>query len=96
MNEPIRQLTSVTTTQIVVAVIGDAEMAAVTDRRYSEIAEAAREDSRPTICPTGYPVDWDSVKASQARSDLIKASIIFFGLDSDCLSQWDMVDANDC
>ena len=29
---------------------------------------------------------FDAVKASQARSSLIKASIIFFGLDGDCPS----------
>jgi hypothetical protein len=32
-------------------------------------------------CPT-----FDAVKASQARSDFIKATIIFFGLDGDCPS----------
>ena len=33
------------------------------------------------------PPAFDNVKASQARSDLIKATIIFFGLDSDCPSE---------
>lgn len=46
--------------------------AAVADRRYMG---AAREDTRPTF---------DSIKASQARSELIKATIIFFGLDHEC------------
>ena len=31
-------------------------------------------------------LDFDSVKASQARSDFIKATIIFFGLDGECPS----------
>ena len=35
------------------------------------------EEARPAF---------DDVKASQARSDLIKATIIFFGLDGECPS----------
>jgi len=30
---------------------------------------------------------FDDVKASQARSDFIKATILFFGLDGECPSQ---------
>lgn len=64
---------------------GKEDMAAVVPPRrdcYLE-AEAAREDVRPTM----HPIAHDSVKASQARSDFIKATIIFFGLDSDCPSE---------
>ena len=53
--------------------------------------------SRRDLADAGHPtVEYDGqmaavadrrymeIKASQARSDLIKATIIFFGLDSDC------------
>jgi hypothetical protein len=53
------------------------QMAAVTDCRYIE--ETAR--ARPTL-----PIV-DEFKASQARSEFIKATIIFFGLDGECPSQ---------
>jgi len=43
-----------------------------------EVGRSAREDA----CPT-----FDGVKASQARSDFIKATIIFFGLDGECPSR---------
>jgi hypothetical protein len=62
-------------------VIGGSEMAAVTDRRYTGEGMARGPADGVHACPT-----FDAVKASQARSDLIKATIIFFGLDGECPS----------
>jgi hypothetical protein len=61
-----------------------AEMAAVADRRYSEVAEAARGDARPTV--STLPI-FDDLRASQARAEFIKVTKIFFGLDDECPSQ---------
>jgi hypothetical protein len=49
------------------------KMAAVADCRY-------REDAHPAL-----PII-DELRASQARSEFIKATIIFFGLDGECPS----------
>jgi hypothetical protein len=38
-------------------------------------------------------LDFDCVRASQARSDFIKATIIFFGLDGECPSLSDILSA---
>jgi hypothetical protein len=49
-----------------------------------QTGELAAILNRVAVADCGYVEGFDSVKASQARSDLIKATIIFFGLDSNC------------